>query len=75
MPVLLKLGGFMPTLTIKSDKPVVVIPSDEYDALRETIEILSNRRLMNDIRAAIKEHEDGKSLDFEEFWRKEMNEA
>ena len=65
----------MPTLTIKSDKPVVVIPAEEYDALRETIEILSNRRLMNDIRRAIKEHEEGKSLDFEEFWRKEMNEA
>ena len=65
----------MPTITIKSDKPVVVIPSDEYDALRETIEILSNRRLMSDIRAAIKEHEDGKSIDFEEFWRREMSEA
>ncbi|HHE46881.1 MAG TPA: hypothetical protein ENL08_04160 [Bacteroidetes bacterium] len=65
----------MPTITIKSDKPVVVIPSDEYDALRETIEVLSNRRLMSDIRAAIKEHEDGKSIDFEEFWRREMSEA
>jgi PHD/YefM family antitoxin component YafN of YafNO toxin-antitoxin module len=65
----------MPTITIKSDKPVVVIPSEEYDALRESIEILSNRRLMNDIRRAIKEHEEGKSLDFDEFWRREMNEA
>jgi|GEM_PF-887532 len=63
----------MPTLTIKSDKPMVLVPKDEYDALQETIEILSNRRLMNDINAAIKEHEDGKSLDFEEFWRSEMN--
>jgi len=65
----------MPKITVESDEPVVVIPSDEYDALRETIEILSNRRLMNDIRKAIKEHEEGKSLDFDEFWRKEMNEA
>ncbi len=65
----------MPKITVESDKPVVVIPSDEYDALRETIEILSNRRLMNNIRKAIKEHEEGKSLDFDEFWRKEMNEA
>ncbi|MBM3326149.1 MAG: hypothetical protein FJY65_04075 [Calditrichaeota bacterium] len=63
----------MPTLTIKSDKPMVLVPKDEYDALQETVEILSNRRLMNDINAAIKEHEDGKSLDFEEFWRSEMN--
>ncbi len=75
MPVPLEFGGSMPTITIKSDKPVVVIPSDEYDALRETIEVLSNRRLMSDIRAAIKEHEDGKSIDFEEFWRREMSEA
>jgi len=52
---------------------MVLVPKDEYDALQETIEILSNRRLMNDINAAIKEHEDGKSLDFEEFWRSEMN--
>ena len=65
----------MPTITIKSDKPMVLIPVEEYDSLRETIEILSNRRLMSDIRKAIKEHEEGKSLDFEEFWRKEMSEA
>ena len=65
----------MPTITIKSDKPVVVIPSDEYDSMRETIEILKNRRLMSDIRRAIKEHEEGKSLDFDEFWHREMNEA
>ncbi len=65
----------MSTITIKSDKPVVVIPAEEYDSLRETIAILSDRRLMNDIRRAIKEHEEGKSLDFEEFWRREMSEA
>ena len=65
----------MPTLTIKSDKPVVVIPAEEYESLRETIEILSDRRLMGDIRRAIKEHEEGKSLDFEKFWREEMSET
>ena len=65
----------MPTVTIKSDKPVVVIPAEEYDSLRETIEILSDRRLMNDIRKAIREHEEGKSLDFNEFWRREMSDA
>ena len=65
----------MPTITIKSDKTMVLIPSDEYDSMRETIEILKNRRLMSDIRRAIKEHEEGKSLDFDEFWHREMNEA
>jgi len=65
----------MQTLIIKSDKPMMLIPFEEYEAMRETIEILSNRRLINDIRRAIKEHEEGKSLDFDEFWRKEMNKA
>ncbi len=65
----------MPTMTIKSDKPMVLVPLDEFDSMRETIEILSDRSLMNDIKRTIKEHVEGKSLDFEEFWSREMSDS
>ena len=48
----------MPTLTIKSDKPVVVIPADEYESLLETIEILSNPGLVKDIEDSVGSHRD-----------------
>ena len=31
----------MHTLTIKSDKPLVVIPADEYESMKETLELLA----------------------------------
>jgi PHD/YefM family antitoxin component YafN of YafNO toxin-antitoxin module len=32
----------MNSITIKSDKPVVIVPIDEYESMKETIEILSH---------------------------------
>ena len=43
--------------------------------MQETIEVLSNQNLFNDIHVALKEHEEDKSLDLEEFWRKKMSET
>lgn len=34
----------MHSVTIKSDKPLVVIPADEYEGMKETIVLLSNNR-------------------------------
>ena len=31
----------MHTMTIKSDKPLVLIPADEYESMRETLELLA----------------------------------
>ena len=60
----------MPTLTIKSDKPMVLIPVEEYDSLRETIEILSNPALVRDIRRGLKDIEEGKTVKLSELRRK-----
>ena len=60
----------MPTLTIKSDKPMVLIPVEEYDSLRETIEILSDKKLMRAIEKGRKEFEEGKTVKLSELRRK-----
>jgi len=39
----------MPTLTIKSDKPIVLIPLEEYMVMKETIDVLSDSKLVMDI--------------------------
>ena len=57
----------MPTLTIKSDKPVVVISVEEYESLLETIEILSNPSLIKDIEIARKEFREGKTISLEKL--------
>lgn len=51
----------MPTITIESDKPVVVIPFDEYQELLDTLEILSDPTLKRDVEQARKEFPEGKS--------------
>ena len=63
----------MPKVTITSDESVVVMPLGEYEALMERLEILSDSKLMREIRNALKEFEEGKSLDLDEFWQREMN--
>jgi len=57
----------MPTLTIESDKPVVVIPVDEYESLLETIDILSNPELIRDIGQARKEFREGNTISWEKL--------
>jgi len=60
----------MPTLTIKSDKPMVLIPVEEYDSLRETIEILSNPALIRDIKRGLKDIEEGRTVKLSELRRR-----
>jgi PHD/YefM family antitoxin component YafN of YafNO toxin-antitoxin module len=60
----------MPTLTIKSDKPMVLIPVEEYDSLRETIEILSNPALIRDIKRGLKDIEEGRTVRLSELRRR-----
>ncbi len=66
------------TLTINSDKPVIVIPADEYEILLQRLEraeILADPQMMREIKEALQEFEEGKSEDLEEFWRREMSDA
>jgi len=51
----------MPTLTIKSDTPVVTIPLEQFEAMQETIEILSNPSLVRDIKQGLKDIAEGKT--------------
>ncbi len=66
------------TLTINSDKPVVVIAAEEYEELLQRLEraeILADPQLMREIKEALQEFEEGKSEDFEKFWKREMSDA
>ena len=65
----------MPKVTVTSDESVVVMPLSEYETLMERLEILSDSKLMKEIRNALKEFEEGKSRDLEEFWKEEMSEG
>jgi len=57
----------VPTLTIESDKPVVVVPIDEYQELLDTLEILSDPTLKRDVEQARKEFREGKTISLEEL--------
>ena len=57
----------MPKITVESDKPVVVVPLDEYEALLETVEILSDPTLKRDIERARKEFREGKTISLDKL--------
>ena len=63
----------MTVLTIKTDQPVILLPVDEYERMKETIEILSNPSTVYAIKRGRKEFNEGKTVELEEFWRREMN--
>jgi PHD/YefM family antitoxin component YafN of YafNO toxin-antitoxin module len=63
----------MPKVTVSSDESVVVMPLSEYETLMERLEILSDTKLMQEIRDALKEFEEGKTTELEEFWQREMD--
>ena len=58
----------MTKITVESDRPVVVLPADDYEALLETIDVLSNPILVRDIDAARKDLEDGNTIDLDKLW-------
>jgi PHD/YefM family antitoxin component YafN of YafNO toxin-antitoxin module len=58
----------METITIKSDKPVVLIPIDEYESMKETIEFLSSQPdLPKKLRKIRKEMDKGNFITFNEL--------
>lgn len=65
------VGGSMATITIKSSKPVVVVPIEEYESMRETIELLSaNPNLLKDLREERMRMEKGDFISFKDFKKK-----
>jgi len=59
----------MSTLTIKSDKPMVLISFEEYDSMKETIEILKDPDLVRSLKQGLKDVAEGKTRKLSEIRR------
>ena len=67
-----KLSHSHETVTItRRGKPVLaILPWDEYEALVETLDVLSDKGLMTSLRQGIREMKRGKGIPWEEVKRK-----
>ncbi|MBI4355186.1 MAG: type II toxin-antitoxin system Phd/YefM family antitoxin [Candidatus Omnitrophica bacterium] len=67
-----RLGHTHETVTVtRRGKPVLaILPWEEYEAITETLEILSDKALMTVLRRSIKEAEQGKTIPWEQAKRK-----
>ncbi len=61
----------MTKITVESEKPMVIISLEEYETLKETVEVLQDEAVLYDIRMARKEYEEGRTKSLEEV-EKEM---
>ena len=56
------------TITISAEKPLVVISIEEYESMKETLEVLSDREIMEQIKESERARMKGeKPIDFEEL--------
>jgi PHD/YefM family antitoxin component YafN of YafNO toxin-antitoxin module len=61
----------MDTITIKSNKPMVIISLEEYEGLKESIRLLTqNPNLPKELREERKKIERGEFVSFEDFKKK-----
>ncbi len=61
----------MHSVTIKSDKPLVVIRAEEYESMKETLELLSaNPNLKQELEEEQRSIAKGKSITWAEFKNK-----
>lgn len=61
----------MQTITIRSDKPMIIIPIEEYEDMKETIELLSiNPNLRLELTEEGKKIEEGDYITYEDFKEK-----
>jgi PHD/YefM family antitoxin component YafN of YafNO toxin-antitoxin module len=61
----------MDTITIKSKKPMVIISLEEYESMKETIQLLTqNPNLPKELREERKKIERGEFVSFEDFKKK-----
>ena len=49
---------------------LIQIPKEEYESMKETIEILSNKKLMKNIKEGIEDIRKGRYIAFEDFKKK-----
>ncbi len=61
----------MDTITIKTKKPMVIISLDEYEGMKETIQLLTkNPNLPRELKKERKKMERGDFISFEDFKKK-----
>ena len=61
----------MDTITIKSNKPMVIISLEEYESMKETIQLLTaNPNLPRELKKERKKIERGDYISFEDFKKK-----
>jgi PHD/YefM family antitoxin component YafN of YafNO toxin-antitoxin module len=61
----------MDTITIKSKKPMVIISLEEYESMKETIQLLTqNPNLPKELKEERKKIERGEFVSFEDFKKK-----
>lgn len=61
----------MDTITIKSNKPMVIISLREYESMKETIQLLTqNPNLPKELKEERKKIERGEFISFEDFKKK-----
>lgn len=53
-------------ITVNGKPAAILISNDEYESLRETLEIMSDKKLMKDLREAEEEIREGKGIPWEE---------
>ncbi len=55
------------TITVNGQPKAVLLSAEELESIEETLEILSNHKLMKDLKKAEKEIEDGQYITLEEL--------
>jgi PHD/YefM family antitoxin component YafN of YafNO toxin-antitoxin module len=61
----------MDTITLKSNKPMVIISLEEYEGMRETIQLLAqNSNLPEELKEERKKIERGEYISLEDFKKK-----
>lgn len=53
------------------DRPVTVLPHEDYEALIETLEILGNRKILSRIQSALKHIHQGKIYSHQQVFAKQ----
>jgi PHD/YefM family antitoxin component YafN of YafNO toxin-antitoxin module len=61
----------MDTITIKTKRPMIIISLDEYEGMKETIQLLTkNPHLPRELRKERRKMEKGDFISFEDFRKK-----
>lgn len=71
LPTSIKYSKYLHTITIKGDKPMVVIRIEEYESMKETIELLSvNPDMLQELKEERRKMNEGDFISFEDFKKK-----